>query len=251
MLLAMAIDDPLDAIQKQLELEESSSSSIGQRMIEILETSPKGWFLDAIVRTLAGAGKADDRHKTKVLIDTLVSEVGRLSKEVEDLRKKIPPMEFKTRTEASSRLLIDAFRKAMTTRAVERVKRIGIILANGIVEPRAIDEDEIEEMMRIASELTDKDVSYLRDLVNVEGDLVKLNGRIERYQAHKQWEHGPWGTRVDGQIDSIFSKLESYGLVSRIPPPNNLNIGADFQNRYVLLAKGLRFAELTKQKAGH
>ena len=34
-----------------------------------------------------------------------------------------------------------------------------------------------------------------------------------------------------------FSKLESYGLVSSIPPPN-LNLMAEYQNRYGLLRKG-------------
>jgi hypothetical protein len=245
----MAIDDPLDALQKQLELEESSSSSIGKILIEALEASPKGLFIDAIIRALAEAGRADDRHKTKVLIDTLVGEVRRLGSEVDKLRSKLSPMEFNARTEAASRLLLDAFRKAMVTRAVERVKRIATILANGIVDPRSLDEDEIEEMMRVATELTDQDVDYLRELVLIEGNIVRLRGRIERYQAHMQWEQGPWGTKVEGQIDSVFSKLESCGLVSRIPPPNNLNIGADFQNRYVLLSKGLRFTELIQQEA--
>jgi hypothetical protein len=184
-------------------------------------------------------------------MDTLLSELRRVSKEVEELRNKIPPMEFKVRTESASKLLLNASRKAMVTRAIERVKRIGIILANGIVEPHPIDEDEIEEMMRIATELTDQDVGYLRDLVVIEGDLVKVNGRIERHTAHTQWERGPWGAQIDSQIDSVFGKLQSYGLVSRIPPPNNLNIGADFQNRYVLLGKGLRFAELAKQKGSN
>ncbi len=245
----MAIDDPLDAIQRQLDLEEISSSSISKRLIEALEASPKGWFIDAIIHALAQAGRADDRHKTKVLIDTLVSEVQRLSGEVEKLRSKLSPMEFNVRTEAASRLLLDAFRKAIVTRAVERVKRIATILANGIADPRPIDEDEIEEMMRVATELTDQDVSYLRELVLIEGKIVRLNGRIERYQAHMQRERGPWGSKIEGEIDSVFSKLESYGLVSRIPPPNNLNIGADFQNRYVLLSKGLRFTELIQREA--
>jgi hypothetical protein len=243
----MAIDDPLDALKKQLELDESSSSPISRRLIEILEASPKGWFLDAIIRALGEIGRADDRHKSKVLIDTLVSEVRRLNSEVKKLRSKLTPMEFKARTESASRLLLDAYRKAMMTRAVERVKRIAMILANGIADPRPLDEDEIEEMMRVAMELSDQDVDYLRELVLIEGNIVRLNGRIDRYQAHMQWERGPWGTKIESQLDSIFSKLESYGLVSRIPPPNNLNIGADFQNRYVLLSKGLRFTELMRE----
>jgi hypothetical protein len=47
----------------------------------------------------------------------------------------------------------------------------------------------------------------------------------------------------------VFRKLESYGLTARIPPPNNLNIMDGFQNRYVLLKKGLRFVDFIPQKA--
>jgi hypothetical protein len=64
-----------------------------------------------------------------------------------------------------------------------------------------------------------------------------------------RWEQGFWGTRIIPEIDSVFSKLESYGLVARIPPPNNLNIMADYQNRYVLLKKGVRFVTLTREAA--
>jgi len=98
-------------------------------------------------------------------------------------------------------------------------------------------------------ELTDTDVTYLRELAKIEGALVELKGRIERWAAHQTWEQGSWRSRIDSDIDSAFSKLESYGLVSRIPPPNNLNITADFQNRYVLLMKGLRFIKLIEQTA--
>lgn len=61
----------------------------------------------------------------------------------------------------------------MVTRAVERVKRIATILANGIADLGPLDEDEIEEMMRVATELTDQDVDYLRELVLIEGNLAK------------------------------------------------------------------------------
>ena len=98
-------------------------------------------------------------------------------------------------------------------------------------------------MMRIAMELSDRDVFYLGELVKLEGKRFRTNGRLERYDAHTRWEHGPWGTRPDGELDSAFSKLESYGLVSRLAPQNNQNIMAVFQNRYVLLEKGLSFSD--------
>ena len=53
---------------------------------------------------------------------------------------------------------------------------------------------------------------------------------MERYTAYNEWERGPWGERVDPKIDSVFHKLESYGLVSSIAPNNTLNVSARYPN---------------------
>jgi hypothetical protein len=106
-----------------------------------------------------------------------------------------------------------------------------------------------EEMMRVAMELSDHDIEFLRELVRIESSLFQTQDHIPRYDAYTKWEQGRWGDRIDPEIDSVFSKLESYGLVARLAPPNNLNILADFQNRYVLLKKGLRFVTLIREAA--
>lgn len=91
--------------------------------------------------------------------------------------------QIKQRTEAALELLLDASRRASVTRSLERVKRIGMILANGRV-PQMIDGDATEEMMRIAMELLDRDAVYLGELVKLEGERVRASGRLERYDAH-------------------------------------------------------------------
>ncbi len=63
---------------------------------------------------------------------------------------------------------MDAARKAERTRSKERVKRIGLILASAVLETPLADADEAEEMMRIAMELSDRDLKYLRELIRVE-----------------------------------------------------------------------------------
>ena len=80
--------------------------------------------------------------------------------------------------------------------------------------------------------------------------MLETRTHIDRYNAHMAWERGFWGTRSDSELDSVFSKLESYGLVARIAAPNNISISADYQNRYVLLKKGLRFSHLICETAG-
>ena len=49
-------------------------------------------------------------------------------------------------------LFVDATRKAESTRAEDRVRRVGIILANAIIEKGRANADEIEELMRVATE---------------------------------------------------------------------------------------------------
>jgi len=181
------------------------------------------------------------------MLETCVTELRSQDEAIRALRETLANDELARREEASRQLLLDAARKAEATRDKERVKRIGLILAHTIVQDKTINSDEAEEMMRVAMEISDRDAEFLRELVRIEGPIVAAQGRVDRYSAHTDWERGSWGTLPDPEIDSVFSKLESYGLVARIPPPNSLNILADFQNRYVLLRKGLRFVDFARR----
>jgi hypothetical protein len=145
-------------------------------------------------------------------------------------------------------LVEDGLKKAEQTRAKERVQRIGQILANSLVRVPVPNADDVEEMMRIAIELSDSEVQSLDELVKVQGPTVERLGRISRYDAWNSWPRGPWGARPDGEIDSKFSKLESLGLVTRVPPQSNLNITADIQNRFALLKKGLEFIRFAQRQ---
>ena len=95
-------------------------------------------------------------------------------------------------------------------------------------------------------QLSDRDVILLRELADSHGKMIENQNRIPRYAAWTSW---PWGDRLDAELESVFSKLESYGLVSRLAPPNNLNLQADFQGRYALLKKGVQFLTYIQQTA--
>jgi hypothetical protein len=244
-----ADDRPIEALKRHFELEDSSTSPITKVALDIASRLPLIWPFDKAIAKLKDHLAADSLDRLRVMLETCMNEVSRHDDDIRKLLDALSAPEAQQRTDAAKDLLLDATRKAINTRALERVKRIGLILANGTIEPMPTDADEIEEMMRVAMELSDNDVRYLKELVRVEGRQMAGQGRIDRYSAYEMWEHGFWGTRLDSELDSVFSKLESYGLVARIPPPNNLNIMADFQNRYVLLQKGLRFVTLVHQKA--
>jgi hypothetical protein len=243
----MAIDDPFAALKQQFQMEDLSTSPVSGMLLQVASVLPLPPPFDKIVQGLKQHLAADSLDRIRLMLETCVSETIKNTKAISELQQaSMSEDDSEKRVEVIRSLLLDAARKAENTRAKERVKRIGLILANGL-EPHQIDADEIEEMMRVAMELSEGDVGYLRELVKLEASVLKSVDYVPRYQAYTTWEHGPWGHRIDPEIDSAFSKLESYGLVSRIPPPNNLNIMADFQNRYVLLKKGVRFVTLIRE----
>jgi len=248
-LLNMPIDDPIRALEQQFEMEDLSTSPVTKKVLDLVSLAPLAWPFNKIAEKLKGHLAADSIERIRLLLETCAKEILKHAKELEQFHKTLTEQEAQVREYVSKELLLDAARKAENTRAKDRVKRIGLILANAVVEPKPTDADEVEELMRVAMELSDRDIEPLRELARIEGDAVRAQGRIPRYDAHMRWEQCSWGTRVVPELESVFSKLESYGLVSRIPPPNNLNIMADYQNRYVLLQKGTRFVDLIQSLA--
>lgn len=239
----MTIDDPISAARKQLELEDAFTSPADKTTIDLLRKLQLGWFFDkVVVQSLKDWLSKQDSEKIKFLLETCADEIQRHEQQIKELHEQLGPEVTEKRMLELIDLVMDGARKAQATRARERIARIGIILANATAEPK-LDADEVEEMTRIAMNLTDAEVAVLKELVRTQGRAVDgPSRRIERYQAHNAWEQGRWS--IDrGSLQSSCSKLESFGLASRIPPPNNLNVMADIDNRFALLHKGLRFTK--------
>jgi hypothetical protein len=245
----MQLDDPLDALEEQFKMEDLAVSPVTKRILAILSRSPLPYPFDAIVAWLKEHLAADSLERIRLLLETCITEVRKHREEISRLRGTRTAEQSQAHERVSRELLLDAVRKAENTRAKDRVKRIGLILANAAVGSQPTDADEVEEMMRVAVDLSDNEIKYLRELIRIQGASLETQDHIARYDAYNRWEQGFWVTRIIPEIDSVFSKLESYGLVSRIPPPNNLNIMADFQNRYVLLKKGVRFVAMIREAA--
>ncbi len=244
-----ADDHPFDALKSQFQMEDLSVSPVTKMVLDVISSMPLMWPFDKIIERLKAHLAADSLERMRLMLETCMNEVRKHENEIKQLRVAMTAEESQGREEVLRGLLLDAARKAESTRAKERVKRIGLILANAVVESKPTDADEIEEMMRISMELSDRDIEYLRESIKIQGSLLQTQDHISRYDASKSWKRGFSGNRIIPEIDCVFSKLESYGLVTRIPLPNNLNFMADFQNRYVVLQKGVRFATLIREAA--
>jgi cell division protein ZapA (FtsZ GTPase activity inhibitor) len=242
-----ADDHPLTALERRFEMEDLPTSPVTNIVLDIASRMQLPWPVDKVIGKLKENHAADSLERIGLMLTCCVAEILKHDEEIKQLRSENTSEDPKNREEVFRALLLDAARKAESTRATDRVKRIGLILANAVVESTPTDADEVEEMMRVSMELGDRDIEFLRELIRIEGAALQTTDHISRYDAYLKWEQGFWGTRISPEIDSVFSKLESYGLVVRIPPPNNLNITADYQNRYVLLKKGVRFAALIRE----
>ncbi len=243
----MRIDDPLDALDKQFENEERSTDPVLKRLVDLASVLPLPWQVDKIIQRIIGYLNADRLEKIELTINVIRDELrrheGRL-REIATANKEDAERKFQEWLP----LVKDGVERAQRTRANERIVRIGKILAKSLVAIDSPKPDDVEEMMRIAMELSDREVELLAEIVRVQGGMLDAGGRVPRYQAWQSWEAGSWGAVPDGRVESVFSKLESFGLVSRVVPPNNLNILADIASRYSLLRKGVEFVNFVSQK---
>jgi hypothetical protein len=242
-------DSPVKRLQHQFEMEDLATSPVTEAIVKIVEKLPLPDILKKGADFLAGHLNKQSEERRNLLLQTVADETVKYGAELDRLKKSVDENSERTKPEVMAELLMDATRKAQNTRAKDRVQRIALILFNALVEPKVADADEVEEMMRVATEVSDRDMLFLRELVKIEGNQLAARDHIPRYDAHGAWINGFWGDRVVPEVDSVFQKLESYGLVTRIAPPNNQNIMADIQNRYALLPKGLRFVNLIKSRA--
>jgi hypothetical protein len=236
----MAIDDPEAALKRRFEFEDASSVPFVGLLLSLL-TAAAGSLPIGLLETLRAK---DDQHRVTVMLETLSEEIQRLNANVSALLNGQTPAEQERTAHTIIVLVTDGIRKASATRSEQRVKRIATILAHGLAALKTQEADEIDEMMRIAMELTDHDIDYLRRLVLMEGEIVRTQGRINRYVAFQRWGSSDLKRRNDPEVEGTYAKLEGYGLVWRLPSQNNMNVMADIMNGYGLPAKGLRFVDL-------
>jgi hypothetical protein len=242
----MTIDDPIKALQQQFQHEELFTDSVLRRLADLVVLFPIPTPIDKAAAAFLARIQSDRIEKIELLVETISEQLRRQEERLRSVEINRGPakVDFDMRW---YELVIDGANRAERARSRKRIERIGYILANSLIRESPPEIDDVEEMMRVAVELSDRDVQHLAELVRVEGEQVAKVGRIDRYSAWMAWTQGSWGERIDPGLDSVFSKLESLGLVVRLAPPSNLTIQADFQNRYALLNKGLEFLSFVRQ----
>jgi hypothetical protein len=145
-------------------------------------------------------------------------------------------------------LVLDALRRAEQTRAKERIRRLGRILVHAAeVGPRD-GADYAEEMMRAATEVTDREMTVLHEIDRAfAGSVVDSGpGATPHSAAIMGWRSVAGRiSMTPGEILGCCLKLESYGLIRRAEDRAKNNL-SDEPLAFGLLLKGRHFIEYVR-----
>jgi hypothetical protein len=145
-------------------------------------------------------------------------------------------------------------RRAEEVRAKERIRRLGRILVHAAqVGPRD-GADHAEEMMRVAVDLTERDLAVLRAMQSAHP--LRITGpaqeRYMRLNAAAIFERIEWRKLgfSEQELESTCCKLQSFGLVGRLDAGVKPYGPLDGQrSAYELLRKGWDFVEYIRSAA--
>jgi hypothetical protein len=233
-------DHPFDALEHQFALENTSTSSVNTAVVEMLSSLPLPWPIDKAVEKIKTHLGEDSLDRIRVMLKTCMDEVRKHDAELSRLRSVMSAEEVAKREETLKELLLDGARKAEATRALERVRRIGMILASSSIESRPINADQVEEMMRIAMNLSDVDVLILEAAIRQYDREAKSNSEARRSVAARAWmavAANPTIAISEDELASVGAKLQSFGLTSRIE-----GLTGDV-NSFLVLQRGRQFIE--------
>jgi hypothetical protein len=125
------------------------------------------------------------------------------------------------------------------------VKWLGRIAARGLLENYAGNADYTEEMMQIAVALFPEDVLILKQIVEAQIDFLKQNNWNPMMDpVNDSWaKNRPTlpSLQNKGDLYSICSKLERFGLITRVER-NNSKLSPN-ETPYAALRRGVDFLD--------
>lgn len=249
----MPVDDPISALQTLNESDARQRSPIAARakaFIDIIKLflSPGDALTPGAMSAAVSWWERRSLENLDELVAVLASELQHRGTQIQTLIDSDQSHREFVERELPG-LIWDALRRSQEIRAKDRLRRLATILAHAAGAGRECLADFTEEMFRIAMELDERDVLVLKEVVRCQAARIQQHtGRVRPFDAYSVFPmitsalsaHG----FVEGEVDSICSKLESFGLVSRTE--RNVSLIADNPTPYALLKKGVDFLEYIK-----
>jgi hypothetical protein len=229
-------DDELSQIQFLNESEERTRSPVSQYSKEVI--SLIGEFVPLLGQFLGGINGALDRRAASNRAELLSALMKRVQDHTTTLKQLVAESEDHLRffREEFPGLVEEAARRAQIVRSQDRVRRFASILIHALeVGPRD-GADFVEEMLRIATELSDQDVKILGLALRAFDDHKARMPSSDSVVAANAWLDMKSGVSHD-ELESTGAKLQSFGLASRVQRQTGE------RNTYRVLERGRRFVD--------
>ena len=203
------------------------------------------------VRKLAGASYASNLIYA---ITAVRNDLKTLYDGHEDLRARIGSLGSDPKfAEAIAALAL----RAMQTSVKDRLKRLARIIVNGVKEDD-LEPESLDDMMRAAVELKDKDINALRFICSRQSKILADAAKWPEQwydSVRRDWQAGGFEHGIVLQMDksddldlkSSLSRLMAFGFIVSIPPVQTQN--SPGLEPYALLYEGKKFYERLQEIA--
>ncbi|MGB7267383.1 MAG: hypothetical protein WBC92_17840 [Terracidiphilus sp.] len=181
---------------------------------------------------------------TEDAFDRVERVLGEQGKSIDEIKKRFESEEL-------MQAMANASLQALRTTEGTRLKRLALILANGVKEGD-LEPESLDDMMRAAVELTAYDIKILGSIYVMQIDMFSLSSLNWNYATRVNNIRSKWmrwwdsnSTSYQGTNGMAFNssciRLQATGLIASIGPQSVLRGPAI--NDYELLMEGKRFHE--------
>jgi hypothetical protein len=232
-------DDEIDAAKSQIEFDQPSAAM--KATTTILDTLAglglKGLKPYATVMKLVSAQRDEN---TRYLVEAVILKLNRLESQI----RSIDEAHRRWIKETFPGLMVEAISRAEETRSHVRIERLSIIVVQTVMTGPGADLDKADEALRVTVDLNEEDIDILGKMYDEQAKELSRRGFLPELNiANNSWKalQDKFQIFKSGEIYSICSKLQSFGLVtqvSRIPTTLDLT-----STPYCILRKGAEYLE--------
>jgi hypothetical protein len=173
MIILMAIDEhPIDAFERQSDAGSRSTSPVTTMIGQALCAMPLPWPVNKAADQILGLLERDRLERTALLLDVIKTEIKSLDLRLRRIQEDLEPASLEARWREWLELVYDGAKKAAETRSMDRIERIGRILSGALVANPTQQADMVEELMRVATVLSDEDVRVLGAAIDGDAALA-------------------------------------------------------------------------------
>lgn len=217
-------DNPVEALQALNESDARQRVPIPKYTREITQLVGLFGKKGATVSRLAGVALSlltrREEENRQELVNAIADELKYCAERIEKLSVESEEHRIFMESELPA-LVLDGFRRAEQSRAKDRIQRLGRVLVHAALSGPSEGADTVEDLMKVASELSERDVAVLR-LISDHDPVSRFHPsearRLVRGTERDRWYKIDWnkGGFTAHEVESICGKLYGLGLLAPI-----------------------------------